>query len=153
MNIIIKIKVATLFFLFVLLSFNHCYGQIQDTTVYKSPDTYPEFRYGDETSTEKSFKKYFNENFRVPAIVIDQGVSGRIYIEFVVEKEGSISQVKVLRGIENNLDKEVLEIIKKMPKWIPGTKDGKAVRTHFLLPILLSHYGFDEIEGIIQIKI
>ena len=134
MNITIKTKVATLTFLFVFLSFNHCYGQIQDTTIYDAYDTYPEFRYGGETSTADSFKKYIFENRGAP-IDLATDYFGYIYVRFVIEKDGSISQAKVLHGIVDALDNVVLEIIKKMPKWIPGTKEGKAVRTYSTLPV------------------
>ena len=126
-----------LILLITFLSLNPCYGQIQDTTIYNAPDTYPEFRYGNETSTIKSLEKYFCKNFQIPIKLIDNGYSGRVFVEFVIEKDGSISQAKVLRGMGDDLDKEVLVTIKKMPKWISGANDGKAVRTHFSLPVPL----------------
>ena len=64
-----------------------------------------------------------------------KGIEGKVYIQFVVEKDGSIADVKVMRGVCEELDAEAVRVIKAMPKWKPGEQEGKPVRTTMMLPI------------------
>ena len=63
------------------------------------------------------------------------GVQGRVIIGFIVEKDGSLTDVKVLRAVDRALDAEALRVVKGMPKWIPGRQNGQRVRVRYLLPI------------------
>jgi len=63
------------------------------------------------------------------------GIQGTVYVQFVIEKDGSISNTKILRGVSSNMDKEVIRVVKLMPKWKPGTQKGKAVRCQFNMPV------------------
>ena len=65
----------------------------------------------------------------------ENGIQGRVYIQFVVEKDGSISQINLVKGVHKILDKEALRVVKGMPKWSPGKQRGKAVSVRFTLPI------------------
>lgn len=76
--------------------------------------------------------KYIADNFHYPTG--QEHVQGRIVVKFVVERDGSLSNVKVVRSVDPLLDKEALRMIYSMPKWIPGTLHGKVVRTEFILP-------------------
>ena len=81
--------------------------------------------------------KFIQNKFRVPAIAIEAGYSGKCYLKFVVEKNGSINSIKVVRGIAGcpECDKEAIRVLKMMPEWKPGKVKGKAVSSYFNLPI------------------
>ena len=83
--------------------------------------------------------RYLSENVKYPTIAADNGIQGRAVCSFVVNKDGSISDVEVVRsGGDPSLDKEALRVIKSMPKWKPGTIKGKPVRVKFTLPVNFS---------------
>ena len=130
-------KTEILTFCFTLFFIANGSGQISDTTVYKELDIYPEFRYAKEENTAKSLERYFEENFKMPQILIDNSYSGRILVQFTVEKDGSIDQVEILRGMDDKLDKAILEFVKNMPNWVPGENDGKIVRSQMVIPIFI----------------
>jgi len=71
----------------------------------------------------------------MPTRLIDNGYTGSVYVEFIVERDSSISNIKLICGIDAPLDKSVIETIKAMPKWIPGINKGKIVRSRFVLPV------------------
>ena len=66
-----------------------------------------------------------------------EGKEGRVILDFVVNSDGSLSDIKVLRGVERKVDKEIVSIVKKMPKWNPGTLNGNPVRVKFALPVMV----------------
>lgn len=66
---------------------------------------------------------------------MENGIQGKVYIQFVIERDGSITDVKVLRGVDASLDKEAVRVVKAMPKWKPGKQRGKPVRVSYTLPI------------------
>lgn len=79
--------------------------------------------------------KYLSENIKYPQIAIEIGLQGRVTCQFVVNKDGSIVDVEVVRGVDQSLDKEAIRVIKSMPKWRPGIQNGKPVRVKFYLPV------------------
>ena len=79
--------------------------------------------------------RYISSNLRYPVMEQETGISGRVTVQFVVGKDGSINQVKVLRGISQGCDKEAVKVVKSMPKWIPGRQNGVPVAVYFTLPI------------------
>ena len=79
--------------------------------------------------------QYLSSNVKYPALAAENGVHGRVVCTFVVEKDGSTSNVKVAKGVDKTLDNEAVRVIKAMPKWIPGMHNGKNVRTKFTIPI------------------
>ena len=83
----------------------------------------------------KAMYAYMGENIKYPQKAREDGISGTVFITFVVEKDGTVSHVKKLRGVEESLDKEAMRVIKAMPKWKPGRQKGKAVRVQYNLPI------------------
>ena len=85
---------------------------------------------------EAPMYQYLGNNMKYPPIARDNNIQGRVYVSFVVEKDGSITDVKVLRGIGGGCDEEAVRVVKSMPKWSPGKQRGKAVRVRFNLPIL-----------------
>ena len=79
--------------------------------------------------------KYLQENIHYPEKAKEAGIQGTVYVTFVVEKDGRITNVKVLRGIGGGLDKEAVRVISSMPVWSPGMQRGKAVRVQYNMPI------------------
>jgi len=83
---------------------------------------------------DQAMFKYFGTQAKYPEEAAENGIKGAVYVAFVVERDGRISEVKVLRGIGGGCDEEALRVIKGMPNWIPGTQNGKAVRVRYNLP-------------------
>ncbi len=79
--------------------------------------------------------KWISKNVKYPILAQENGIQGRVYIQFVIEKDGSITDVKVARGVDASLDKEAIRVIQSMPKWKPGKQRGKPVRVSYTLPI------------------
>lgn len=96
----------------------------------------PSYPGGDEARI-----RYLTENTKYPEIAKESNIQGIVYVTFVVEKDGSITAVQVLRGIGGGCDEEAVRVVKSMPKWTPGKQRGKAVRTQFNLPIKFTLSG------------
>jgi len=90
----------------------------------------PEFPGGDV-----ALIRWISKMIKYPMIAQENGITGRVYLNFVVNKQGGIENVKVIRGVDPSLDKEAIRVIKKMPKWIPGKQRGKAVNVSYSVPI------------------
>ncbi len=99
--------------------------------VYNVVEVDPEFPGGIE-----ALYKYLAENITYPQQAKDSGIQGRVYVTFVVEKDGSITGAKVLRGIGGGCDEEALRVVNAMPKWTPGKQLGEPVRVQFNLPVV-----------------
>ena len=67
---------------------------------------------------------------------MENGIQGKVFIQFVIERDGSITDVKVARGVDASLDKEAVRVVQSMPKWKPGMQDGKTVRVKYTVPIM-----------------
>ena len=80
--------------------------------------------------------KYLSENTKYPVVAQENGVQGRVTVQVVVEKDGSISDVHVLRGVDPSLDKEAVRVVKSMPRWTPGKQNGITVRVNYRVPVL-----------------
>lgn len=93
----------------------------------------PEFPGGME-----ALYKYLAQNIKYPQLARDNNITGRVYVTFVVEKDGSIANPKVLRDIGGGCGQEAIRVVKSMPKWTPGKQRGKAVRVQFNLPVNFS---------------
>jgi periplasmic protein TonB len=128
-------KVFCLIILINALCCTFCFGQQTDTAIFLVTEIMPTFKYDTCASGRSSLENYFMDNYKMPAILIDNGYIGSIYVEFIVERDGSISNYKVIRGIDEPLDKSIIETFKTMPKWIPGKYGGKCVRTRLTLPV------------------
>ncbi len=101
-----------------------------EDTVYQIVEQMPQY-----TGGEEAMMKYVAENIKYPQAAKDKNISGRVFVGFIVEKDGSVSTVKVLRGIGGGCDEEAVRVISSMPKWKPGIKDGKPVRVSYMMPI------------------
>jgi len=91
----------------------------------------PEFPGGTD-----AMMKYLNANIRYPSIATEMGITGRVILQFVVDKHGKINAVKVLRGIGGGCDEEAIRVVKSMPSWKPGRQNGKEVPVYFTLPVV-----------------
>ena len=79
--------------------------------------------------------KWISKNVKYPVLAMENGIQGKVFVQFVIEKDGSITDVKVSRGVDASLDKEAVRVVKAMPKWKPGKQRGKPVRVSYTLPI------------------
>jgi len=106
-------------------------SQASDTTqIFVIVDQHPEFPGGSQAMMD-----FISQNIRYPEKAKVEGVYGRVTVSFVVEKDGSTSNVEVIRGVDPELDKEALRLVRSMPKWMPGKKQGQDVRVRFTLPV------------------
>ena len=80
--------------------------------------------------------KYIMENIKYPEQAMKEGIQGRVTVRFIVEKDGSISDVKPVLSVHPLLNKEAVRVVKSMPKWTPGKQNGKPVRVRFNLPVM-----------------
>ena len=78
---------------------------------------------------------WLGKNIRYPVIAQENGIQGRVICQFVVGSDGSVRDIKVMRGVDPSLDKEAIRVIQSMPKWIPGRQNGKAVSVRYTLPV------------------
>jgi protein TonB len=84
---------------------------------------------------EESRIRYLQENIKYPEEAKELGIQGKVFVTFVVEVDGAISDVRVLRGIGGGCDEEAIRVVRSMPKWVPGKQRGVPVRVQFNLPI------------------
>ena len=103
---------------------------VQDS-IYRVSEVMPEYPGG-----PNEMMRYIQENIKYPQSAIDNKIEGRVFVTFVVEKDGSITNAAVLRGIDKECDAEALRVVSSMPKWNPGQQKGEVVRTQFTIPII-----------------
>ena len=102
-------------------------------SVYDEVEVMPEFPGGMQAMIE-----YLYTNIKYPKDAIKQEVGGRVMVMFVVETDGSLSNVRVARKVFPSLDAEAVRVVKTMPKWKPGKEKGKVVRVNYTLPVVFS---------------
>jgi len=101
-----------------------------DKLIFFVVEEMPEYSGGDEARI-----KFLIAHLRYPQIAKESGIQGTVYVSFIVESDGSVSNVKVLRGVGGGLDEESVRVVELMPKWIPGKCDGVPVRVQFNMPL------------------
>ena len=79
--------------------------------------------------------KFISQNMRYPKTALENGIQGTVYVSFVVQKDGKITGIQVMRSAGEILDEEAIRVIKSMPPWIPGVQKGEPVATRFILPL------------------
>jgi TonB family protein len=84
----------------------------------------------------KALMKFLDDNLRYPAEARAMGIQGRVVVTFVVERDGNIDSIKVIKKVSPELDREALRVIRLMPKWNPGKQNGKTVRTKYTIPVI-----------------
>lgn len=96
----------------------------------------PEFPGGGEAA----LMKWIVQNIQYPQIAKDMGIKGKVFVQFIIDKDGSVTNAEIIRGVDPSLDKEALRVVKSMPKWKPGEQRGKAVKVSFQIPINFTLY-------------
>ncbi|MDD2622208.1 MAG: energy transducer TonB [Bacteroidales bacterium] len=104
--------------------------EVVEEEIFVVVEESPEFPGGEESRL-----KFLTDNIQYPRIARDAGVEGRVIVGFVVEPDGRITNVKIIRGKVQSLDEEALRVTKMMPRWKPGKQRGKPVRVQFTMPI------------------
>ena len=101
-----------------------------DDEFFMVVENMPEFPGGD-----LGLMKYIQTHVKYPAIAKEYNITGKVYVSFIVDKSGVVTNAKIVRGVDKNLDKEALRVVKSLPKYKPGRQRGKAVRVMFTIPI------------------
>ena len=127
----VSLKVA-LMMLVLLFSFMTSTAQTKkNDMVFDVVEVMPQFPGG-----QIAMLKYIMENMKYPEQAVKEGIQGRVTVRFIVEKDGSISDVKPVLSVHPLLNKEAVRVVKSMPKWTPGKQNGKPVRVRFNLPVM-----------------
>lgn len=127
----VSLKVA-LMMLVLLFSFMTSTAQTKkNDMVFDVVEVMPQFPGG-----QIAMLKYIMENIKYPEQAMKEGIQGRVTVRFIVEKDGSISDVKPVLSVHPLLNKEAVRVVKSMPKWSPGKHNGKPVRVRFNLPVM-----------------
>ena len=101
-----------------------------DEEFFMVVENMPEFPGGD-----LGLMKFIQKNVKYPAIAKEYNITGKVYVSFIVDKAGSVTNVKIVRGVDKNLDAEALRVVSALPKYKPGKQRGKPVRVMFTIPI------------------
>ena len=104
--------------------------EVVEQEIFQIVEEMPQFPGG-----EQKLMEFVAKNIKYPQIARETGIQGRVFVGFVVEPDGSISNVKLLRGIGGGCDEEAMRVIKSLPKWKPGKQRGKAVRVSYQIPV------------------
>lgn len=103
---------------------------VEDNKIFEVVEQKPSFPGGDG-----ALMSWLSQNIKYPSIAAEVGVQGRVIVQFVVEKDGSITDVKIAKSVDPSLDKEAARVIKSMPHWIAGRQNGSPVRVRFTVPV------------------
>lgn len=104
----------------------------EEAIPFQLVETKPSFNGGDANE----FSKWVNERLVYPEIAKENGVQGRVMLQFTVEADGKVSNVKVLRGVDSSLDKEAVRVVSMSPKWKPGKQRDRAVKVTYTFPVI-----------------
>ena len=127
----VSLKVA-LMMLVLLFSFMTSTAQTKkNDMVFDVVEVMPQFPGG-----QIAMMKYIMENMKYPKQAMKEGIQGRVAVRFIVEKDGSISDVKPILSVHPLLNKEAVRVVESMPKWTPGKQNGKPVRVRFNVPVM-----------------
>ena len=103
---------------------------VEETKIFTVVEQMPMFPGGDA-----ALMGYLRDNIHYPTVAAENGVQGRVVVGFVVERDGSITDVNVLRSVDPSLDREAMRVVKSMPRWTPGKQNGSAVRVKYQVPV------------------
>jgi len=104
--------------------------EVEEKHIFLVVENMPEYPGG-----EAAMYKFIGANIEYPRMAKESGISGRVFVTFVVERDGSVTDVQILRGIGGGCDEEAIRVIEAMPKWSPGKQRGKPVRVQYRMPI------------------
>lgn len=102
----------------------------EESKVFDVVEEQPSFPGG-----QGALMQWLSDNIKYPVIAAENGIQGRVIVQFVVSKTGSISNVNVVRGVDPSLDKEAVRVVKAMPNWTPGKQNGTSVNVRYTLPV------------------
>lgn len=102
----------------------------EEAEVFFIVENMPEFPGG-----ELALRKFIANAIKYPVIAQENGIQGKVYVNFVVDKDGSVTQARIARGVDPSLDKEALRVVNTLPKWKPGMQRGKPVKVSYTVPI------------------
>jgi len=102
----------------------------EEAQVFFIVEEMPEFPGG-----EAALRSFIAKSINYPVIAQENGIQGKVYVTFVVDRDGGISEAKIARGVDPSLDKEALRVVNSLPKWKPGKQRGKPVRVSYTVPI------------------
>jgi protein TonB len=102
----------------------------EEAQIFMVVESMPEYPGG-----EAALYTFLAENIKYPQMAKESGIQGRVFVTFVVERNGSVTDVRVLRGIGGGCDEEAIRVVKSMPTWTPGKQRGKSVRVQYNLPV------------------
>ena len=103
---------------------------VEETKIFTVVEQMPMFPGGDA-----ALMGYLRDNIHYPTVAAENGVQGRVVVGFVVERDGSITDVNIIRSVDPSLDREAMRVVKSMPRWTPGKQNGSAVRVKYQVPV------------------
>lgn len=115
-----------------IVEFSYEEKEAEEEEIFVIVEHMPSFQGGDLNK----FRDFVNKNLKYPEIAAENGIQGRVILSFVVEANGTLSNVRVLRGVDPAIDKEAIRVVESSPKWSPGQQRGKPVRVSFNMPII-----------------
>jgi protein TonB len=123
---------ATVLFLFSVFTFNvDAQNKVSEKSgVYRTVDEMPAYPGGKD-----ALRNFISQNVKYPDKAKKQGVQGKVFVSFVINKKGEVRNAKIERGVSPEIDKEAIRVIKSMPKWTPGKEKGKPAKVQFTVPI------------------
>jgi len=104
--------------------------EVVETQVFFIVEEMPEFPGGD-----LALRKYIAQSIKYPVIAQENGIQGKVYVNFVVNEKGQVTQARIARGVDKSLDKEALRVVNNLPRWKPGKQSGKPVKVSYTVPI------------------
>jgi periplasmic protein TonB len=105
--------------------------EVAEAEIFFIVEDMPDFQGGGQDG----FRNYIAQNLRYPQIAAENGIQGRVFVQFVVEADGSVSNAEIVRGVDPSLDREALRVVMSSPRWTPGRQRGEPVRVAFTFPI------------------
>jgi protein TonB len=115
-----------------IVEFDEEEEEVNEMEVFFVVEDMPTF----QGQSSDAFRIYIQQNLKYPTIAAENGISGRVFVQFDVNEKGEITNVIVVRGVDPSLDKEAVRVVKSSPKWTPGKQRGRPVRVRFTFPIV-----------------
>jgi protein TonB len=109
---------------------NQSITQEEESEIFLVVEQMPEFPGG-----ELELRKWIADHIKYPTLAAEFGVQGKVYVQFVVDKNGNVTNAKIARGVDESLDKEALRVVNSLPRWTPGKQRGEPVRVSYTVPI------------------
>lgn len=109
-------------------------NEMVEGEIYFDADVMPKFN----NKEADEFRKYVALNLKYPKEAVKEGINGRVFVSFIVDKTGEVKQVKVVRGVDEALDNEAIRVVRNSPKWEPALVDDKPVNVQFTFPIVFA---------------